>query len=95
MAKRKTVPVVDLVEQANLMLKVSTCEPAVRQGIINFIEHFLHETGNYQGFRYLMEDEVPEGEKPGVRYGRDERGMLMPLEYTERFKDTDQTRVQY
>lgn len=91
MPKRKTVKVDDLVEQANQMLRVSTCKPEVRQGIINFLEHFLWETGNYKGFRYLLQEEVPEGEKPGVVY----EGGLPHWNYELRFKDTDCTRVQY
>ena len=91
MSKRKTVKVDELIDQANLMLRVSTCDPEVRQGIINFLEHFLWETGNYKGFRYLLQEEVPEGEKPGVVY---ENG-LPHSDYDLRFKDTDRTRVQY
>ena len=91
MPKRKTVRVEDLVDTANRLFKNSTCEPAVRQGVINFLEHFLHETGNYQGFRYLLQDEVPAGEKPGVNYLD---GLPHP-DYHQRFDDTDRTRVQY
>lgn len=91
MAKRKTVRVEELVKEANMMLKHSTCSSDVRQGVINFLESFLHDTGNYQGFRYLLQDEVPQGEKPGVNYLD---GMPHP-NYDLRFKDTDCTRVQY
>lgn len=95
MPKRKTVKVVELVKEANLMLRNSTCEPEVRQGVINFLEHFLHETGSYKGVAYLTEKEVPEGQKPGIRMGYDERKRMVMLPYEERFLDVDSTRVQY
>lgn len=32
------------------------------------LEDVLHDTGNYNGFRYLGVDEVPKGEVPGIRW---------------------------
>lgn len=81
----KTVKVIDLVEKANQMLKDSTCGPEGRGGIMTFIESILHETGNYSGFRYLQQNEVPEGHYAGIRYiGKDPS-----------FFGTDNTRVKY
>jgi len=31
------------------------------------LEDILRETGNYAGFRYLITEEVPAGELPGIR----------------------------
>jgi len=96
MSKRKTVKVDELVDLVNSMLQNSATSPEYRQGVINVIDHVLHETGNYKGFRYLMEDEVPVGQLPGVRGLPGDYSQLTPEElYELRFKDTDRTRVQY
>lgn len=91
MSKRKTVSVEFVVNRANTMLAKSTCSAEVRQGVINFLEDILHETGNYKGFRYLLQEEIPEGQKPGVNY----LDGVPHWDYELRFKDTDCTRVQY
>jgi hypothetical protein len=46
----------------------------------------LHETGNYSGFRYLTEKEVPEGHLPGIRW----KDGTYPI-----FAHTDHTRVEF
>lgn len=51
--KRKTFKVQDLVNRTNDRLRVSTCSPEVRLGMIAVLESILHETGNYRGFNYL------------------------------------------
>lgn len=91
---RKTINVADLTHTANNLLRVSTCEPGIRKGIMNMIEHVLHETGNYRGFRYLMHNEVPAGNhRPGINY---DPTTNMPYEdMGSRFGGTDNTRVQY
>ena len=91
MSKRKTISVDLVVDKANAMLATSTCSAEVRQGVINLLEDILMETGNYKGFRYLLQDEVPAKQLPGVNY---ENG-LPHKDYELRFKDTDCTRVQY
>ena len=96
MSSRKTANVADIVAQANVMLATSTCDPNIRQGTINLLESILHATGNYRGFRYLDADEVPDNEKPGIILGKDSNGAIVPhLDYSERFKNTDYTRVKY
>ena len=91
---RKTINVADLTHTANHLLRVSTCDPNIRKGIMNMIEHVLHETGNYRGFRYLMMNELPPGEsKPGINY---DPTTNMPFpDMADRFGNTDNTRVQY
>lgn len=87
---RKTINVGKLVATVNGILMKHTGSHEFRQGMINLLDHTLHETGNYRGFRYLTQDEVPDGALPGIRC---ENGEALP--YPERFHSTDSTRVQY
>lgn len=87
---RKTVNVDQLRVKINEMLAGSTCSPDIRRGMMNTLEFVLHETGNYHGFMYLNQAQVPEGQLPGVRYDGHE---ILP--YPERFQITDDTRVYY
>jgi len=87
---RKTIDVEDLVNTVNHILRSHVGSAEKRQGMMNVVEYVLHKTGNYKGFRYLMSDEVPAGELPGIRY---ENGEILP--YPARFENTDSTRVQY
>lgn len=87
---RKTFNVDQLITLVNGICKDSHPDhAAIRQGAMNVLEHVLHRTGNYRGFRYLLEGEC-EG-NPGVRY----KGNVPDPDYELRFKDTDRTRVQY
>ena len=91
MAKRKTIEVEALVNMVNGMLKDSAADAVdVRQGVKNLLEHVLHITGNYKGFRYLLKEEIPNGQ-PGIHY-LDGQPHPNP---TVRFAETDRTRVQY
>ena len=90
MAKRKTIKVEELVDFCNMLLAKSTAPSVYRNGVMVVVEHFLHETENYKGFRYLLEAEVPEGQLPGINYHDG-----TPLPYPQRFYNTDTTRVQY
>ena len=82
---RKTVAVADLREWVNFQLGTSTSSPSFRMGLQSVIEQVLHGTGNYRGFRYLIESEVPSGEKPGIR----------AIDSSDKFWNTDNTRVYY
>lgn len=89
MAKRKTFDVAELVNLVNGICKDSDPEYAERrQGAMNVLECILHQTGNYKGFRYLMNGQC--SGNPGVRY---KDGNI--LDYPARFEDTDRTRVMY
>lgn len=72
----------------NTLATTGEGEMQYRYGIIDALEHVLHETGNYKGFRYLSKDEVPWG-IPGIN------GPIEDLSYEDRFKNTDLTRRQY
>jgi len=86
---RKTFNVDQFKELVNNTL-ASTTENEVqyRHGIIAALEHILHDTGNYKGYRYLTVAEVPYG-LPGIN------GPIEDLSYEERFANTDSTRRAY
>lgn len=87
---RKTYDVEALVALVNGICKDSVPESRdIRQGAMNVLEAVLHQTGNYKGFRYLLEGEC-EGQ-PGVNY----KGNMPHPDYELRFANTDRTRVQY
>ena len=89
---RKTINVEALKIEVNQMLAASTCDKAEREGMISVIEKVLMSTGNYRGYRYLSENEVPAFANPGIRLS--DEVFVLP-DATARFKDTDHTRVQY
>ena len=91
MTTRKTISVSSLKQKVNKMLALSTGRHSERFGMIQVLESILHETGNYRGFRYLTEREVPTGELPGINV--DDKGPLDDI--LARFQDTDCTRVEY
>lgn len=84
---RKTLNVSDFVIDMNRVLRESVCSAEQRQGLCAALEHVLHSTGNYRGFSYLTEDQVPFGSLPGIRAG--EFGDVA------RFENIDHTRVKY
>lgn len=88
---KKTINVKSVVESLNEVFAKSICDHNIRIGQISVIEQILHKSGNYKGFRYLLQHEVPVGELPGVRY--DSNGEILP--YPERFNNTDPTRVEF
>jgi len=53
MRRRKTISIETLTKKVNNMLKESTCGPEMRDGMIAVLTTALHETNNYNGFRYL------------------------------------------
>ena len=95
--QRSTVRIFDLLGTVNAMLATSTCVPAGRAGMAAVLEKVLMESGQYAGFRCLTQDEVPEGQLPGIRdldpnatYDR------ATSRYTDgRFDFTDETRRCY
>ena len=92
--KRKTINVDDLRKLANDMLATEHTSKQCREGVIMMIERVLLDTGNYCGFSYLYKSELPYGATPGIH--PDPGTKVIPhTDYTERFKDTDHTRVRY
>jgi len=90
---RKTISIASAVTEFNRMIRLSTCTPDIRKGYMGAIEHILHSTDNYCGFRYLTTPEVPADQLPGINI--DENGDFYPDRPHKRFENTDETRVFY
>jgi len=90
---RKTINIAELTASVNKMLSESTLGPEQRRGMITVLESVLLSTGNYRGFGYLTESEVPPGHRPGVNISPVD-GQHME-DYDARFHNTDTTRVHY
>ncbi|MBW2636013.1 MAG: hypothetical protein JRC86_00555 [Deltaproteobacteria bacterium] len=71
---RKTLKVKDLIDKVNCRNRHSTTTPEKRAGWNSILEAILLETGTYAGFGYLLRNEVPDGEKPGIIPDPTERG---------------------
>ena len=82
---RKTIAVAEFKDTINDYLATSVCSADVRQGMIEALTTVLHSTGNYKGFHYLLEHDIPVGQKPGIHW----------VDNKPDFTDTDRTRVCY
>ena len=83
MAKgKKTFQVEEVKSKFNDMLKNGTQSKEERYGLISALEMILKDSGNYNGFMYLSERDVPKDELPGIRENND-------------FTNTDETRRKY
>jgi len=89
---RKTFEVEAVLDHVNNMLKTNYWSKETRIGMFLVLENILHNTGNYNGFRYLSNLEVGDGMLPGVRFDEETRLILT---YPERFENTDDTRREY
>jgi hypothetical protein len=92
---KKTVKVDELKQNINEFLKnynSSITSPDFVEGQRVFLESILFSTGNYFGFRYLYDDEVPRGEKPGINRFKSEDDVN---DDNDRFVNTDKNRVNY
>jgi len=94
MYKRKNIGIARLVEIVNKRNVESHCSREVRMGWNSLLEVVLHETGNYHGFGYLSNRDLPGQVTPGIRYEKGPDGFYHPCDdYTERFRDTDDSRI--
>lgn len=69
MSKRRTIKIEELKARANQTFVDS--EENFRDGrkaIYLFVEDILMKTDNYHGFRYLTQDELKPGVKPGIAF---------------------------
>ncbi len=89
-SSKKTIKVDTCRTLINQQLASSTDSPDYRLGLMHILENMLHLTGNYNGFRYLDQREVPDNHLPGIRWTKDVLGNVDPS-----FHDTDNTRVFY
>lgn len=92
MAKRKTFEVEALRKKINDMILHSSDDlSGGRIAVSEILNSVLHETGNYNGFRFLSADDMKNsmlGESLGIRGTFDD-------DIVERFRDTDSTRIAY
>lgn len=96
MSAKKTIKIETLKDTINNMLMTSSCDAKNREGVISVLEVTLQDSGNYQGFRYIRDNEMSaelkfSGHEPGIR--TNENGLSLPAK--EAFVNTDHTRVQY
>ena len=98
-SKRKTVKVYDLIQWINAGLANEHRTVGQRQTLCTVADHVLMSSGNYEGFSYLSEDEVPEGHLPGIRKAHfDPHATIdaMTGRYSDgRFTNVDYTRRAY
>ena len=92
---KKTFNVDAFRKSVNHTLAVSDCSVDMRKGMIVMLEEILHQTGNYKGFQYLMQNQVPADQKPGIFVNF--TGLIESTPDIERFDRnlTDPTRVRY
>jgi len=93
--KTKRASVLDMIELVNRRNLESTCSPDVRQGWNSLLEDMLHATGNYSGFGYYSNDDLPSTVQPGVRVETTDMGRGVADDMNERFRDCDDTRRFY
>jgi hypothetical protein len=92
MASRKTIEVIPMVAYVNELLAMVDGDRSRRQGLIIMAEKLLHDSGNYKGFRYLNQHEIPKAAAyPGIWV--DENMQYLP--YPNRFENTDDTCIQF
>ena len=87
---RKTIKIEEIKDRINQRLRRNQfVNPLTRWELCILLEDILHATSNYNGFRYLNQEEVPAETLPGiVRIDRDEEGN--PIN-----EFPDETRRQY
>jgi len=74
---KKTIKLIDLINEVNRRNKESTCKPEVREGWNSLLESILHTSECYEGYTYLYRHEVPIGQLPGIR------GIALDKEYPD------------
>ena len=98
MKTRKTITVESIKNRINsILLNSSDSDRSARNTMILFIENVLMETGNYKGFRYLVEEDMEKSEYgiiPGRHFPTDVELTSQQL-LIQQFANTDCTRVQY
>ena len=90
---RKTINVASIIESINDQLANSVQSKDFRFGQIIIAEDLLHETGNYQGFRYLHKHEVPAGHLPGIVFK--DTIEQTPIEVRFALGTVDPTRIKF
>lgn len=60
---RKTISVAAVVQKANTFLAADSTTVGDRSGVASLVEAILFETGNYNGFNYLVSEFLPAEEQ--------------------------------
>ncbi len=95
---RKNIKVLDMINFVNEVNWTSGDNEAGYQARVHFglmLEHFLHRTGNYEGYRYLRSNEITKGvaglnPRPGINHSDE-----CELTFEQQFMNTDSSRRQY
>ncbi len=96
MKQRKTIKIEVLLNRFNEFILHSKDDLSQSRETLSIqLERVLIEAGNYRGFRYLDKQDMKQSyEGTSVGINIDDTGK--PLDdYSERYQDTDITRVQY
>ena len=87
---RKTLSIEEFRTRINNSLATHTGGVEYGEGLIAALEEALRMTGQYHGFRYLEQHEVPDDELPGIYWVEDAEGNTDAV-----FNNTNPTRVHY
>jgi hypothetical protein len=91
---RKTIEVAAIKEKLNhILLNTPDSFKQNREVIDSVLVGFLHDTGNYQGFRYLTKYDM-ENSRDGHSFGINDVN-LHHATMDEKFNGTDSSRRQY
>lgn len=61
---RKTISIDYIRDEINRLLAIETMPTAEKRTLCSLLEHFLVDSGNYQGFRWLMSTEEAKAVQP-------------------------------
>ncbi len=79
--------------EINHSLANSKCSKDTRQGMRFIAEWLLFSAGIYKGFKYLLQEEVPVGENPGMIVDGTVESTPRHIAFDP--NTTDYTRIQY
>ena len=85
--------VLEQICEINRSLAFSECSSDIRKGQIIIAERLLFSAGIYKGFKFLIQEEVPVGQKPGMIV--DGTVESTPRHIALDPNTTDSTRVRY
>ena len=86
--RSKKINVGGLIRHVNHLNTMSICSPEMRSGWNALLEDVLYRTGNYAGFTYLTQDDVPTGHEPGI--AELDGKKIFPDETRKRYLSKDQ-----
>ena len=66
---KKTISLKNMIEEVNRINQKGTEDLQLRQGRNDLLEWCLNQAGAYIGYGLLKQNEVPEGQTPGIHTG--------------------------